>query len=150
MPWGFKSQAPGACAVTHAKQVISRQPSLRPATRPFERVHWDLQDYPESYNGMSWLIVLKDEFSGLLHVYSLPNKSHDTVFNVLVYYDSWAKKRYGLSVVKFRQDNERAVISESGLTRFQLWALKEGIEPNWSVLRHIRMNPMVRRKERTS
>lgn len=116
-----------SCALTHAKQIISRRPPESQSPRPFWRVHWDLQDYSESYNGMRWMLVCKDEYSKMIIVHALPNKTHATVFNVLVYVERWVARQFGLSIARLKQDNERAVISDKRDTQFQTWAHTQGI-----------------------
>ncbi|KAK6592633.1 reverse transcriptase domain protein [Botrytis cinerea] len=53
------------CARTHAKQVISRSPSERRPYRPFYKIQWDLFDFPRSYTGSSWLLIIKEMYSGI-------------------------------------------------------------------------------------
>jgi len=115
------------CSLTHAENVVSRKTSERMAARPFWRVHWDLQDYPESYNGMNWLIVFKDEYSRWIWCKPLPNKSHTTVFNAILHFERWVKRQFGVMICVFRHDNERAVIAVQGNTGYQNWTMDEGI-----------------------
>lgn len=63
----------------------------------------------------------------MIQVHALPNKSLNTVGNVLIYFASWTERQYRLPVAVFRQDNEGAVISSASKTRFQTWALEQGI-----------------------
>ncbi|KAG5742664.1 hypothetical protein H9Q70_014594, partial [Fusarium xylarioides] len=116
------------CARTHATQVISRRKSERSAPRPFWRIHWDLQDYTEGYDGSRWLLVIKDEYSGWMFARALRMKQHDIVFNALFYFERWVQRQFGVVICVIRQDNKRAVIAVKGLTQFQHWANFQGIE----------------------
>jgi hypothetical protein len=71
------------CALAYAKQVISRRATKRRSPRPFWRVVWDLFDYPVAYDNSSWMLVIKDEFSGKLFVFPLPSKEGAQVFETI-------------------------------------------------------------------
>lgn len=116
------------CAMAHASRVISRRVSEDRSPRPFWRINWDLFDFPRGLDGSSWLLVIKDEFSGVLYARALPSKSKGDVFPALREFQSMVKTKYGLAVCKVRQDNEKAVISEHGSTDYTEWCAREGIE----------------------
>jgi hypothetical protein len=116
------------CAITHAKQVISRRPVERKSPRPFWRVFWDLFDFPRGYNGAQWLLVLKDEYSGKLFGYVLMSKSLNNVFWSIKDFESRAKRQYGLAICKLKHDQEKGVIGINGWTKYELWAKEEGID----------------------
>nr|CEG03241.1 unnamed protein product [Fusarium acuminatum CS5907] len=116
------------CATTYARRVVSRRSSERRSPRPFWRVHWDLQDYEEGYNGCKWLLLLKDEYSGCLYAYPLVTKGKEPILNVILLFDRWVKRQFGLVICILRSDNEKAVITRSGNTEFQAWARSQGIE----------------------
>jgi hypothetical protein len=80
------------CAKAHAKQVISRRTSERRSPRPFWRVQWDLFDFPVGFDGSSWILLIKDEYSGKLFGYLLPSKEGVHVFNALREYEHWVKR----------------------------------------------------------
>ena len=117
-----------SCALTHAGQQISRRTSENRSTRPFWRVSWDIFDFPTSFDGMNWLLVIKDEYSGKLFPFPLVQKSHAEVFNAVRGFERWVRRQYGLSICKIRHDNDRAVIPPSGESAYQLWAHDEGID----------------------
>ena len=116
------------CAVTHANQVISRQPSEGRAPRPFFRIQWDLFDFPIGYDGSQWLLMIKDEYSGKLFGYLLSNKSLLSVFNGVKNFERWVRRQYGLSICKIKHDNDTSVIGINGKTEYELWIEEEGIE----------------------
>lgn len=67
---------------------------------------------------MCWLLVIKEEYSGMLYTISLPNKEYDTVFQALYNFKRWVKRQFNFSIYKIRQDNERAVIAINGIMMF--------------------------------
>jgi hypothetical protein len=117
-----------SCSVAHAAQVISHRSPERKSPRPFFRIHWDLFDYPNAYNGAKWLLVIKDEYSGKLFGYVLWSKTLIDVFNSVTQFERWTKRQYGLSVSYIKHDNEKAVIAINGTTTYEKWAHHEGIE----------------------
>jgi hypothetical protein len=116
------------CAQSYARQVISRRVSERRSPRPFWRIVWDLFDYPVAYDNSSWLLVIKDEFSGKLFVFPLPSKEGEQVFNTTRNFEHWVKRQYNLSICKMKHDQEKAVIAIRGNTAYEHWCAEEGIE----------------------
>jgi hypothetical protein len=116
------------CATTHAKQVISKRQPERKSPRPFYRCAWDLFDYELGYNGASWLLVIKEEYSGKLFGTPLTSKSMLLVFGEIRRFETWVRRQYGLSICYLKHDNERAVIAVNGDSQYELWAKEEGIE----------------------
>ena len=115
------------CSTAHAKQIISRRASERISPRPFWRVTWDLFDFKEGYDGSSWLLVIKDEFSGKLFGHALKSKALLGIHHIIRELDNWVKRQYGLSICVLKHDNDTAVIARKGMTTYQLWAKEEGI-----------------------
>lgn len=116
------------CARTHAKQIISRAPGDRQPPRPFYKIQWDLFDFPTSYTRASWLLIIKETFTGKIFCYFLPNRSHDEVFGVIKSFFAWVFRKYGLSIVVVKQDNDTSVIGIQGKTIYQEWIYENGIE----------------------
>lgn len=48
-----------ACSVAVPVQDISHRPPHLRSFRPFWRILWDLFDYPTSFDGKNWLLVIK-------------------------------------------------------------------------------------------
>jgi hypothetical protein len=115
------------CATAHAANVVSRRAPERKSPRPYYRCAWDLFDFPEGYNGMSWMLVIKEEYSGKLHGSPLKSKSLINVFGEIKRFERWVKRQYGLSICILKHDNERAVIAINGESAYELWAAEEGI-----------------------
>lgn len=95
------------CATAHARQVISRRASEHVSKRPFWRISWDLFDFPDGLDRKSWVLILKDEFSGKLFVYTLESKRKEQVTEVIQGFESWARNRYGVTICKIRQDTKK-------------------------------------------
>jgi hypothetical protein len=91
--------------------VILRGPSERKTARPFYRIAWDLFNYEEAYNSISWLLVLKDEYSGKLFFFDLKNKTQADIYPTIRDFESWIKRQYGLSICKLKHDGEKGVIA---------------------------------------
>ena len=102
--------------------------SERRSPRPFWRIVWDLFDYPVVYDNSSWLLVIKDEFSGKLFVFPLPSKEGAQVFETTRNFEHWVKRQYNLSICKMKHDQEKAVIAIRGNTAYERWCAEEGIE----------------------
>ncbi|RAQ98619.1 reverse transcriptase domain protein [Stemphylium lycopersici] len=114
------------CAQTHAKQVISRRPKER-APRPYWRISWDLFDMPEGRLGEQWIQVIKDEYSGKLHVYVLHAKSIGEIMRTFYSFEAVIKARYKLWLVNISQDNDPSTLPWRGTSQFQQWCEKRGI-----------------------
>ncbi|KAK3933451.1 hypothetical protein QBC46DRAFT_326417, partial [Diplogelasinospora grovesii] len=66
------------CSRAKAKNVISADPIPR-SPRPFYRVHFDLFEHNESYNGKSFALIFKEEHTGVLIPYFLRDKSQASI-----------------------------------------------------------------------
>jgi hypothetical protein len=116
------------CAQTHAAKVISRRQSEHRSARPFYRVSWDLFDFEEAFNGSSWMLMIKDEYSGKLYPFDLKSKAQSEVYPTIRRFERWVKRQYGLSICKLRHDGDKSVIAINGKSQYQLWAEQEGID----------------------
>lgn len=116
------------CSISKASRIISRRESEARSRRPFYRVCLDLFTLDIAYNGHKYALVFTDEFSGIIAVTTLSKKSES--FQAIVDFEARIKRQFGLSICKFRLDNERSLVSlESERTRpFEDWAKDEGID----------------------
>jgi hypothetical protein len=119
------------CAVTHAKQCISRRPRER-APRPYYRISWDLFDMPRGRIGEQWLLIIKDDFSGKIHLYVITTKGIFEIMRVFRHFASWVYTQYHLKIAKVRQDNDQSTLPWRGTSEFIDWCYDEGmdIEPS--------------------
>lgn len=127
---GIPRKACTTCAITHAKKVIARGSSDNVSPRPFWRVQWDLFDFPSgvAMDGSSWLLVIKDEYSGKLFGKPLRNKDHLAVYSAVRQLESWVRRQYGLAICKLKHDRDTSVIPIQGVSQYMLWAQENGID----------------------
>ena len=117
-----------SCALASAKQVISRREPHFKSPRPFWRVFWDLFDFPMAYNGASWILLIKDEYSGKLWGYVLTSKTGIDVHESIRHFENWVRRQFGLGICKLKHDQDTSVIAIQGLTQYEHWAEEEGID----------------------
>ena len=58
------------CRLSQAPEQISRRPSEK-STRPFQKVHFDLIQLAEGYNGDNWVLHFLDDLSKINFMYTL-------------------------------------------------------------------------------
>jgi hypothetical protein len=116
-----------ACALTHAKQVISRRPKER-SPRPFWRISWDLFDMSQGLSGEQWILLIKDEYSGKIFLYLLQNKGIDELMRAFYEFESMVYNKYKLRIVKIGSDNDPSTAPWRGTSQYQAWAKERGIE----------------------
>jgi hypothetical protein len=70
-----------------------------------------LTPFEASYDGMKYLLVVKEEWSGKL--WSVPIKTRDQieVGDNLMRFEAFVSWHYGVQICIFRSDNEAAVIT---------------------------------------
>jgi hypothetical protein len=115
------------CAITHAKQVISRRPRER-SPRPYWRIAWDLFDMPKDRGGERWLLVIKDDYSGKIHLYVIIAKSIFEIMRVMRHFVALVWTKYKLRIAKVTQDNDQATLPWRGTSEYIEWSADEGIE----------------------
>ena len=87
-------------------------------------------DYDEGYDGSLWLLLLKDEYSGMVFVSSLGAKFQRNITETIQRFEVWVRRQYGLGICKIRQDNDTATISRENHseTLYEQWAKNLGID----------------------
>jgi transposase InsO family protein len=115
------------CAVSKAKNVVSRRKPSRQPFRPFERIHLDLFGLERAYNGARYAMAIMEEFTGHITVYAMVEKSD--AMGHIIDFESLLKRQLGLSISSIRLDNETSLINppEARPSDFQRWATDEGI-----------------------
>ena len=122
-----RTQECDICGLSKMKQQISRRPSHEhPATRPFERVCFDLIElYQPALNGHIYILHFYDVYTKFNLVFSSPTKEKATILPII-------RKVYKLAAVRFNQlmtmfwsDNE-AAFGKTGYT-LKSWCNEEGI-----------------------
>jgi hypothetical protein len=115
------------CAVTHATQVISRRPRTR-SPRPYWRIAWDLFDMPGGRLGEQWLLIIKDDYSGRLHLYVTQQKSILEIMRVFRHFSSWLLTQYHLRIANISQDNDQSTLPWRGTSEYKEWCADNGID----------------------
>jgi hypothetical protein len=100
-----------SCSLSKAKQLISRRTDQEePATRPFDRVSYDLIPMTEAYNGDKWISHFKCYVTSMNHVYTHPQKSNAN--SILKEYVQMVKTRHSATIRFMRLDGERTLGAE--------------------------------------
>ncbi|KAJ6437605.1 reverse transcriptase family protein [Purpureocillium lavendulum] len=117
-----------ACSQGKAHEIISRRESANRARQPFYRVFADLFEFPAAYNGHRYILLITDEFSGMMFSWSLSSKTETG--GIIMEFEARIKRHTGASICKIRIDNERSVINLplQTISEFQRWAKEEGID----------------------
>jgi hypothetical protein len=116
------------CSISKASRIISRREPETRSRRPFYRVCLDLFILDIAYNGHKYALMFTDEYSGTIAVTTLTTRSQ--AFEAIVDFEARIKRQFGLSICKFRLDNERSLISlDTERPRpFEEWLQTEGID----------------------
>ena len=107
------------CRISQAPQQISRRKPVQ-ATRPFQRVHFDLIQFQEGFNGDHWILHFVDEYSKFHFVYTLRNKSDAT--RTIKRFTAFIWNQYKCKIQIFHTDGERSLGND-----FTDWIATEGI-----------------------
>jgi len=107
------------CRISSAPEQISCRTPPR-ATKPFERVYFDLIQIEEGYNGDKWVLHFLDDFSKLNFVYILQSKWQIT--DIVQDFSTLIQNQYGQSVKIYRTDGERSLEH-----KFRNWTGIDGI-----------------------
>jgi len=113
------------CAVSKAHKIISRRTPTDKATRPFFRIHVDLIQGIEAYNGHKYAIHFLNDLVRINKVKTFAQKSSTT--QVIIKYCNVVERRYGFKVVVIYIDNE---LSLRG--KFDNWTAEKGITVEYS------------------
>ncbi|KAJ6436983.1 integrase, catalytic core [Purpureocillium lavendulum] len=107
-----------------ARYIISRRESANRARQPFYRVFADLFEFPAAYNGHRYILLITDEFSGMMFSWSLSSKTETG--GIIMEFEARIKRHTGASIYKIRIDNEGSVINLplQTISEFQRWAKK--------------------------
>jgi transposase InsO family protein len=106
------------CSTSKARKVTSRRPASRAVT-PFERIHLDLFQMTEGFNGDKWILHFLDNATRMNFVYTFPTKSLLTA--TIQQFTTFVRRRFGFDTKIFHSDNERTLGK-----RFDTWIKQEG------------------------
>ena len=111
------------CIQAKAKEHVSRRTSNQRSPRPFWRISVDLFELTPSMTGMVRALVIQDEYSGEIWVYTLPGKAQETVMGALEEFATMIRTQWDLKICRIRRDNERALGNQ-----YTAWIKREGIQ----------------------
>ncbi|KID83884.1 gag-pol polyprotein [Metarhizium guizhouense ARSEF 977] len=120
-----------ACGTSKATEIISRRESPHRSGQPFYRVFIDIFEFSAAYNGRRYVLLITDEFSGMMFSWSLTSKPEvSKVSKAIKDFEARIKRHTGASICKIRIDNERAIINLPFQrdSEFQIWATEAGID----------------------
>jgi hypothetical protein len=95
-----------ACSTGKMHKIISKRATPR-ATTLFERVHLDLIQMTEGFNGDKWVLYFLDDATRMNFVYILSRKFFLT--NTILYFAAFIRRRFKYKVKTFHTDNEPAL-----------------------------------------
>lgn len=109
------------CHLAFAHQQISRRPPIR-ASRPYERIHYDIVPLNEAYNGDKQMHHFLDDYTRNHHVVTSKFKGHGTSIEIMRVFCRMLQTQFNLSVSIIHLDNEssfgndlRAFADEHGI-----------------------------------
>jgi len=124
---GVKLKGPSTCecevcAVSKMHKIISRRPRDR-ATKPFEKVHWDLIHHNEEGWNKEWYTShFQDDCTRFHIVYTIRDKTQATLLSTFEQLYAYVERQFGICIQTFMMDNESGLGKE-----FDDWAQPLGI-----------------------
>jgi transposase InsO family protein len=101
-----------ACSLSKAHKQISRRPASR-AKEPFEKVHFDLIQMTEGFNGDKWILHFLDDKTRMNFVYTLPDRTQNSVLTTVRQFVAFIERQFDYKIKTFKTDNESALGKES-------------------------------------
>lgn len=127
---------------------MTRQPFNKKghrATKPLELVHTDVCGpiSPTTWDGYNYFLTFTDDFTHMVIVYLLRNKSE--VFDKLKEYYNYVTKHFGKNLLKLKSDNGGEYVSYE----LQQFCRDKGIKLEYTVPYNPQMNGVAERMNRT-
>lgn len=140
-----KQDSCGHCQLGKGKRASHPTSGRERATEVLERVHVDLSGLiePASLGGAQYFMLIKDEYSGYMHVYFLTTKAH--IYDKIRQYVNEVSIKTQKRVKSIRSDNGTE-FKNQGMT---VLCSKEGILQEFSAPRTPQQNGMIERANRT-
>jgi transposase InsO family protein len=113
-----------ACNTGKMHKMVFRRATPR-ATTPLERVHLDLIQMTEGFNGDKWVLYFLDDVTRMNFVYTLSRKSFLT--DTILYFAAFIRRRFKYEVQTFHTDNEPALGE-----KFDTWVKDNGYTVEYS------------------
>ncbi len=109
------------CSTTKAHKIISRRAPTHQATRPFEKVSWDLVEFKKGYNRGKWMLHFVCHFTHMHEVRILESKTQ--IPREIKRYTAFIQRRFNVTVNVVKSDNEPSLgyaysdwIKDEGMT----------------------------------
>jgi hypothetical protein len=97
------------CQLSKAKKQISRQP-IQPPKAPYEIVALDLIEFEQSDTESDrYILHFLCRYTGMNHVYILPNKTQETVLRTIQDFTAFIQRRWDLIIRIFQLDGEKSL-----------------------------------------
>ncbi len=96
-----------ACIQGKAKKTILQRQLARIVSRLLQYIHFDLFYLENAYNQMRYALVIKDEFSRYIWVYSQLGRTQDKFLQAFKAFLRIIKVQYDLYICQIHQDNEK-------------------------------------------
>jgi hypothetical protein len=94
-----------------AKQQISRRSPQTKSPRPYWRIYINVFKLVTSYNNKSAALLVKDEFTGMIHVTQLEQASQEALIEALQSLEACLQRQYQIGICKIYRDNDRSLQS---------------------------------------
>ena len=116
------------CGLAKTHQLISKRPSQR-ASRPLERIHFDLLFGNDSFDGTTCIGHFSDEASKYNWAYLLPNKLQSSLLRMFKHFIHSVERRFAVKglIIAFRTDQESSIGND-----VQRLLTELGIDIEWS------------------
>ena len=116
------------CALNKGHRMVSREPPQR-ATECFERIHFDLIQFPVGFDGSKYTMHFLDDRTRMNYVYLLANKSASSILETIKQFAAYCKRQYCCQIKIFHSDQD------PGLgTIYNEWISNEGYQIEWSAV----------------
>lgn len=138
----------GRCeACILGKHAATASPGTnRRATHPFERIHSDILFMGDaSLGGAKYVVTFIDEHSGYVWVYSLLDKTGDTILKHFRELDTWVETQFGSRIKGLQSDNGGEFVNAS----MQTYLTSRGISHYTIAPHRHEMNGLAERFNRT-
>jgi hypothetical protein len=131
------------CRLTHATKNISRRSTPR-SKIPYEKVHLDLIQMSEAYDGSTQVLHFQCDFCRMNHVYTIKDKTQETVLQTIKDFVSYVRRRWGYVIKIFFLNGERTLGKE-----WDNWVKDEGYEIQITPRYTAELNGKIERSGRT-
>lgn len=116
------------CALNKAHRIISRQPPQR-AMACFERIHFDIIQFPLGFDGNRYILHFIDDKSRMNFVYLLTNKNASSILTSLKQFATYCYRQFQKKIKIFHSDQDPGLGNH-----YNDWISDEGYRLEWSAV----------------